>query len=133
MSIERKRLTDYVDMCLDGDRNVESEIIFVDKVVPITICEKKYGPLLDIMFLMKWRLSPREEKIARFHLGIPEDLTEEDIENDKEFELGFIHTNRETAEEFNLTIERVRTIIDYKLFRGYHIRSRSKKWLEYLD
>ncbi len=133
MSLERKRLTDYVDMCLDGDRLVESEIIFVDKVVPITICEKKYGPLLDIMFLMKWRLSPREEKIARFHLGIPEDLTEEDIENDKEFELGFIHTLRETADEFQLTTERVRIIIWSKLFRGYHFSSRSKKWLEYLD
>lgn len=133
MSIERKRLSDYVDMCLDGDRVIEDELLIEDEIIPITTYVKKYDPLLGILYLMKSRLTSREEKIARFYLGIPEDLTEEDIKNDKEFELGFIHTLNETADEFHLTVERVRTIIDYKLFRGYHIRSRSKKWLEYLD
>lgn len=131
MSIERKRLSDYVDMCLDGDRVIEDELLIEDEIIPITTYVKKYDPLLGIFYLMKSRLASREEKIARFYLGIPEDLTEEDIENDKEFELGFIRTLRETAEEFNLSVERVRTIIWYKLFRGYHFRR--KRISDYLD
>lgn len=122
MSIERKRLSDYVDMCLDGDRVIEDELLIEDEIIPITTYVKKYDPLLGIFYLMRSRLTSREEKIARFYLGIPEDLTEEEIENDKEFELGFIHTLNETADEFYLTVERVRTIIWYKLFRGYHYR-----------
>lgn len=133
MRIERKRLTDYVDMCLDGDRIFESEMLFEDEVIPITTCEKKYGPLIELISLMKFRLSSREEKIARFYLGIPEDLTVEEIENGKEFELGFIRTIRETEEEFNLTFARVRSIIWFKLLRGYHVRRRSRKFFEHLD
>lgn len=124
MSIERKRLSDYVDMCLDGDRVIEDELLIEDEIIPITTYVKKYDPLLGIFYLMKSRLASHKEKIARFYLGIPEDLTEEDIENDKEFELGFIRTLRETAEEFNLSVERVRTIIWYKLFRGYHLEGK---------
>ena len=112
MSIERKGLSDYVDMCLDGDRIVEDDILFGDKLIPITTYEKKYGPLLELFSVTKRCFQPQEEKVARFYLGIPEDLTAEDIENGKEFELGFIRTLRETAEKFNLTVEEVRIITE---------------------
>lgn len=93
--------------------------------------EEKKRLVCDIISLSKTRLAPREEKVVRFRFGIPEDLNEEDVENGKDYKLQ-PHTLIETAEEFNMTKERVRQI-EAKLFRGIHIRRRSKRLRDYLD
>jgi len=106
-----------------GDSNFSEEEINKMK-------EEKNRTTYNIISLAK-RLTPREEKVIRFRFGIPENLNEQDIENGKNYQL-YPHTLIETAEEFNITRERVRQI-ESKLFRGIHVRRRSKRLRDYLD